>query len=383
MTYDDLRDEVLSLLGWTDGSLEEALHSLAEEHRTGSDFHSRLIAALMNVELDETDARDRFADLLEHHQQLETTTRRRIDLRVAAMDYLTLHPEIIASPTIVDHAMLQLTQRLAAVDEVTGLFNRRFLETYLTKELNRARRYDQVFSVLFLDLDDFKRINDSHGHAVGDRVLAGLGRQITDLLRQEDFAARYGGEEFTIVLPQTTTDGAAAFGERLRTSVNNMDLVPNVRVSFSAGVATYPRHGLSVEEILRQADAALYDAKLSGKDRIVVSSAEKRASTRHLANFPAVAYAGNAEIGPLRLCDVSEDGYSLESDDLLKPGQMLRIRVYSMVGDEQREHDVLAHVVWSRPVAGAGSFRVGGAWEPSHSAEVAEIVRSAAARQAG
>ena len=86
------------------------------------------------------------------------------------LSYLLLHPEIVQSPTIVDYAMLQLTQRLAAIDEVTGLFNRRFLEAYLTKELNRAKRYEQVFSVLFLDLGDFKSINDSHGHAVGDRV---------------------------------------------------------------------------------------------------------------------------------------------------------------------------------------------------------------------
>ncbi len=377
MIYNDLQDEVLFLLSRANGSPEEALHSLVEEHGTDSDFYSRLIAALMNVEIDEADAQDRFTDLLDHHRQLETSMARRIDLRVAAMDYLVLHPEIVQSPTIIDRAALQLAQRLAAVDELTGLFNRRFLETYLTKELNRAKRYGQVFSVLFLDLDNFKRINDSHGHAVGDRVLAGLGKQITDLLRNEDFAARYGGEEFTIVLPQTTANGAAVFGERLRTSLGNLDLVPDVQVSFSAGVATYPRHGISVDEILRQADAALYDAKLSGKDCIVVSKAEKRASTRYLADFPAVAYMGSAEIGPLRLCDVSEDGYSLVSDDKLKPGQVLRIRVYSTVGNEQREYDVMAHVVWSRRVSSGGSYRAGGEWERPHSAATAEVVKSA------
>ncbi len=378
----DLQAEVLSLLSRTDCSPEEALHSLVEEHRTDPDFYSQLIAALMNVEIEEANARDRFADLLEHHRQLEADVARRMDLRVAAMDYLVLHPEIVQSPTIIDHAMLRLAQRLAAVDEVTGLFNRRFLETYLTKELDRARRYDQVFSILFLDLDDFKRVNDTHGHAAGDRVLAGLGRKITDLLRNEDFGARYGGEEFTIVLPQTTTDGAITFGERLRTSMRKLDVIPGVQVTFSAGVATYPRHGLSVEELLGQVDAALYEAKLSGKDRIVVSSAEKRASTRYLTDFPGVAYAGSAEIGPLRLCDVSDDGYSLESDDKFKPGQMVRIRVFSEVGGEQREHDVMAHVIWSQRIAGGDSYRVGGEWD-QHSGAVAEVVKSAAALKAG
>ena len=378
----DLQSEVLSLLSRADGSPEQVLHSLVVEHETDSDFYSRLIAALMNVELDETDARDRFADLLDHHRQLETRVARRIDLRVAAMDYLVLHPDVVQSPTIIDHAMLRLAQRLAAVDELTGLFNRRFLETYLTKELNRARRYDQVFSVLFLDLDNFKHINDLHGHAVGDRVLAGLGKQITELLRNEDFAARYGGEEFTIVLPQTTTDGAAVFGERLRTSMSKLDLIPGTQVSFSAGVATYPRHGLSVEQLLGRADAALYEAKLSGKDRIVVSSAENRASTRYVADFPAVAYMGSAEVGPLRLCDVSEDGYSLVSDDKLKPGQMLRIHVYSTVDNEQREYDVMAHVLWSRRIAGGSSYRAGGEWERPRSAAAAEVVKTVAAGKA-
>jgi len=381
--YNDFQAQVLALLAGTERSPTEILRDLETEHKTDADFYSRLMAALINVELEEADARDRFSDLIAHHEKLETGAGRRFDLRVATMDYLVLHPEILSSPTIVDCAMLELTQRLAAVDEITGLFNRRFLETYLPKELNRARRYDQVFSVLFLDLDDFKRINDSHGHAVGDLVLAGLGRQITDLLRHEDFAARYGGEEFTIVLPQTTTEGAVAFGERLRTVVGEMDLVPDVRVTFSAGVATYPQHGHSVDDLLRQADAALYDAKLSGKDRIAVSPAEKRASTRHFADFPAVAYSGNTEIGPLRLCDVSADGYSLASANILKPGQMLRVHVYSVVGAEHREYDVMAQVVWSRRVAGEGSYRVGGKWQSPDSDATAEILRSAAAREAG
>jgi diguanylate cyclase (GGDEF)-like protein len=381
--YNDLQAEVLSLLRRTDCTPEEALHALADEHQGEPDFYSRLMAALINIELAETDAQATFIELLEHHQKMEADIGRRTDLRVAAMDYLLVHPEVVPSPTIVDHNMLQLTQRLAAVDELTGLFNRRFLETYLAKELNRAQRYEQVFAVLFLDLDDFKLINDSLGHAVGDRVLAGLGKQITDMLRHEDFAARYGGEESTIVLPQTTIEGAVAFGERLRTALHEQEFVPDVAVTFSAGVAAYPRDGVSADEILRQADAALYDAKLTGKDRIVVSTTEKRATTRHRADFPAVAYAGNAEIGPLRLCDVSADGYSLVSDDMLRPGQMLRVRVYTEAGARHEEHEVLAHVVWSRRMANGGSYRAGGQWDPPHCAAAAEIVRSITARAAG
>ena len=288
MIYNDLQEAILALLSQPDRSPEEALQPLIEEHQSDPDVYSRLVAAILNIEMDELTARERWADLITHHATMHQAAGRRLDFRVAAMDYLLLNPEIIGSPTIVDESMLRLTQRLAAIDELTGLFNRRFLETYLTKELNRAKRYAQVFSLLFLDLDDFKQINDSYGHAAGDKVLSALGRQITDLLRHEDFAARYGGEEFVVVLPQTTVDGAVSFGERLREVVAGLELIPDAVVTFSAGAAAYPRHGLSADELLQHADAALYEAKLSGKDQVIVSNADKRASTRYFADFPAV-----------------------------------------------------------------------------------------------
>ena len=153
MIYNDLQEAILALLSQPDRSPEEALQPLIEEHQSDPDVYSRLVAAILNIEMDELTARERWADLITHHATMQQAAGRRLDFRVAAMDYLLLNPEIIGSPTIVDESMLRLTQRLAAIDELTGLFNRRFLETYLTKELNRAKRYAQVFSLLFLDLD--------------------------------------------------------------------------------------------------------------------------------------------------------------------------------------------------------------------------------------
>lgn len=375
MVYEDLQAEVLSRINGTDRSPRTILQTLGDEHGTEEDFSARLFAALTSVEVGDPAAREHLGLLLDHHEQLVRATGRHVDLRVSVMDYLLQHPDIARTPVIIDRPVLQLTRRLAAVDELTGLFNRRFLETYLTKELNRAQRYQQVFSVLFVDVDNFKSINDSYGHAVGDKVLAGLGKRITDLLRQEDIAARYGGEEFTIVLPQTTDRGAVAFGARLREAVSTLSVAEDMTVSFSGGVAAYPRHGQSVDDIMRRADAALYEAKLSGKDRIVVSEAEKRASQRYRADFPVVAYAGSSEIGPLRLCDVSADGCSLLGDESLEPGQMLRVRVFSVVGGERHEYDVFAQVVWSRKISTENKYRVGGKWDRD-SGVVSEIVKS-------
>jgi len=381
VVYEDLQAEVLAQIAGTNRSPRDVLSDLCEHHRGEKGFSARLFAALTSVELTETQADTHIAALLAHHEQLVSATGRKVDLRVSVMDYLLQHPGIVQTPIVVDQPVLKLSQRLAAVDELTGLFNRRFLETYLSKEINRAQRYNQVFSVLFVDVDNFKRINDSYGHTVGDRVLAGLGRRIIGLLRQEDIAARYGGEEFTIVLPQTTDRGAVAFGARLREAVSTLDVVSDLRVSFSGGVAAFPRHGRSVEDIMRRADAALYEAKFSGKDRIVVSEADKRASQRYRTDFPAVAYAGSSEIGPLRLCDISADGCSLVGEESLEPGQVLRVRVFSVFGEERHEYDVFAQVVWSRRVSSRNVYRVGGKWERHDQSAVTEIVRSAVATE--
>lgn len=382
MIYNDLQETVLALLDHNKASPVEALQFFIAERADEQDIEARVMAALINVDLGDSRAGVILSGIFNHHREMAAALGRNVDLRTAALDYLVINPTVLHNPTVADLEMLKTTQRLAAIDEVTGLFNRHFLETYLTKELKRAQRYDQVFSVLFLDLDDFKRINDSYGHAVGDKVLATLGGQITDLLRQEDFAARYGGEEFVVTLPQTDTEGAESFGNRLRESLGGLDIIPGVQVTFSAGVASYPRHGLSVDDILQRADAALYDAKLAGKDRVIVSDADKRASTRYRTDIPVIAYAGESKLDKLRLTDVSAEGYSLVSHRMLEPGQMLRVHLHTVEAQQEHEYEVLAHVVWSRRVTGEGPYRVGGQWDPPRNKAAAEIVRSVTAAQA-
>jgi diguanylate cyclase (GGDEF)-like protein len=374
--YNELQETVLSLLDEPGGTQRTKLRHLLEEFRELPDLHTRLIAALINIDLDEAEAEDRFAELLSHHEQMEREMNRVVDLRVAAMDYLITHPAIVRSPTIVDRAAFNLTRRLAAVDELTGLYNRRFLETYLSREMNRALRYDQDFAVVFLDLDHFKNINDSYGHAVGDTVLRTLGNTITNHLRTEDLAARYGGEEFVIVLPQTTASGGLVFAERLRASVDGGNLVEDVHVTVSAGIAAYPRHGLTAEAILKRADEALYQAKSDGRNRVVASHADKRASTRYRADIPAVAFAGESRLGPLRLSDVSEDGCSLVSNDQLRPGEMVRVRVHTGDGDDAMEYEVLARIVWSHAISGSGPYKVGGLWDKPDRDAAARIVQT-------
>ncbi len=166
-------------------------------------------------------------------------------------------------------------RRLATVDPLTQLKNRRHLFERMRAEMDRSRRYGSPLTLMLVDLDHFKAINDLHGHVVGDRLLAAIARTVEERgLRTVDVAARYGGEELALLLPETDAQGAEVVGERLRalvaaTQVPAADGEP-VRVTASFGVAVYPDDRIErLEDLVRLADEALYQAKADGRDRVV------------------------------------------------------------------------------------------------------------------
>lgn len=161
--------------------------------------------------------------------------------------------------------------RLATVDGLTGLYVRRYFDQRLIDECRRAQRFGNPFSVLMMDLDDFKSINDLYGHALGDQVLRGTAEAIRQSLRAVDIAARYGGEEFVVVLPRTDQDEAAQVAERIRSSVAEKTYLHSkghLSITLSIGVATYGTHGENADGLMRIADIALYQAKAAGKNQV-------------------------------------------------------------------------------------------------------------------
>ena len=175
---------------------------------------------------------------------------------------------------------LQETLRTQSIrDPLTGLFNRRYLEVSLERELLRAARRAQPLAVLMLDIDYFKRFNDSHGHEAGDAVLSKFAEVLKRSIRNEDIACRYGGEEFTIVLLEADAAGAMQRAEQIRAAVADMSIehrreqLPHVTTSI--GCALFPHDGRSSEDLLRRADAALYSAKNLGRNRVVLAEAGK------------------------------------------------------------------------------------------------------------
>ena len=166
-------------------------------------------------------------------------------------------------------------QELTITDDVTGLYNARHLYKILEQEVYRSARFGYEFTVLFIDLDHFKQVNDTHGHLVGSKLLAEIGYLIKAQLRLIDFAFRYGGDEFVIVLPQTGKDAAVVVATRLR---DNLRMSPfcseeglNLNVRASIGLATYPHDAKTPHDIIRQADEMMYLVKNTTRDNIGVA----------------------------------------------------------------------------------------------------------------
>lgn len=161
---------------------------------------------------------------------------------------------------------------LSVTDALTGLYNRRHLHYCLRAELERFGRYERPLALLVIDCDDFKLINDTHGHLEGDKVLQTLARLIGDALRTTDSAFRYGGEEFVILLPETTADAAVLLAERLRAGFSAQRLLGEAHQStISIGVAQY-QAGESEHAFIHRADEATYEAKRRGKNCVVVAA---------------------------------------------------------------------------------------------------------------
>ena len=160
-------------------------------------------------------------------------------------------------------------------DPLTNLFNRRFMEESLEREVRRAERNKRLLGIIMIDLDNFKNFNDTFGHDAGDTILRELGSLLQSKVRGEDIACRYGGEEFTLILPEATIAGTRQRAEQIRGVVKRLKLRhrdhPLGRVTVSLGIAMYPNHGPTGEDVLRAADEALYRAKAEGRDRVVVA----------------------------------------------------------------------------------------------------------------
>ncbi|MCA9411959.1 MAG: diguanylate cyclase [Candidatus Omnitrophica bacterium] len=165
-------------------------------------------------------------------------------------------------------------EELTIRDELTGLYNYRYLMNLLEQEISRSLRYGHPATLAMIDLDDFKKLNDTYGHSAGNKALKAIASVFRDSIRAADTVCRFGGEEFAVVLPMTTPEQAAPILDRICQSIRrqNIPVDPSQHLTISVGVAACPRDARDIDNLIRLADQALYRAKEKGKDRVVLAT---------------------------------------------------------------------------------------------------------------
>ena len=207
--------------------------------------------------------------IVSHHEKESMAQRWEFFATTAFFSFIALlGPTVIGTKIIRrDRALQETMIRLSQEDDLTGLFNRRRIAELIEQEIKRASRYGTTFSVILMDIDHFKVVNDRFGHLAGDEVLVKIANIIRSKVRTTDVVGRWGGEEFLIILPETDIAGSCALAENIRTRLESADLGAIGHRTGSFGVTSYA-DGDDLEAIIARADVALYSAKWGGRNRI-------------------------------------------------------------------------------------------------------------------
>lgn len=257
------------------------LNALITSH--GKNTCKVILDVLTHMDFEPQTAEHCWEEIVSHHSQLSQSLQRIVSLPVAVCDYFCKIKKTPIFPILIDVHKLEEIFCRVRFDFLTGLYNRQALEAAIFNEIARAKRYSRKLSLLFLDLDSFKALNDTYGHIAGDRVLQGIGSILGKSIRQEDVAARYGGEEFVVLLPDTDKKDAMILADRIRTRVEKL-AVPfdgrDLRLTVSGGVATFPDDAETAQGLIRCADHVLYKAKRRGKNLILPHETDNRQFVR-------------------------------------------------------------------------------------------------------
>ncbi len=249
----------------------------------GEKIYPVLLNIFTQLDFKDNEARSIWQGLVQHRQQMMDCMVRPVNLTTAICDYmLTVRRELI-HPKVVELNLFEETSHYCKCDRLTGLYNRSYFDEVLKSEASRCKRYQTEFSLVFFDLDHFKRINDTLGHQAGDMVLKSVAKLIQSEKRTEDIAFRFGGEEMILILPGTPKYNALILAERIRHKIERMNLSfegEQIEVTVAGGVATFPLDTDIETEMVECADRALYRAKDQGRNQIVLFSEDKRHNYR-------------------------------------------------------------------------------------------------------
>lgn len=300
----------------------------------GDQIYPVLLNILTQLEYQEEEAETVWRNLVQHRSEMMASMKRPVNLVTAVCDYMLTVQRAMVHPKVVELNLFEETHHFSKCDSLTGLYNRTCFEEALKTEAARCKRHQSEFSLIFLDLDHFKKINDSLGHLAGDYVLKSLAKLIQSEKRAEDIAARFGGEEFILILPGTQKYNALILAERIRHKIETMELSYEgtpIQVTATGGVATFPLDTDIITELVDCADRALYRAKHQGRNQIVLFSEDKRHNCRmDLIGPIKVQELGmkNTQVPALgRIKDLSLSGVLFESQSPIALGSRIQVEV--------------------------------------------------------
>jgi len=348
-----LKEQLLELLAEDTRNTERLLARLdAISKESGIGAHAALLLILTQLPFDEAEARAHWESILAHRHALSLGLGRDAGLRVAVLDYFMNVNKRLGNPTLIDLAMEESAAR-AEGDPLTGLAGDRAFRMALSGELRRARRYGHAVAVVTFDLDGFGELNARVGRLVGDRLLREAAMILGNKIRDIDLAARPGEDELAVLLPQTDRNGAFLVAERFRREVETHFRRREAgerpaELTVSGGVAAYPDDGMDAETLIARAAQALYQAKGSGKNAVLVHSPERRRFLRfdlHTRRCEIEVLAPR-DAGDGHGRNLSRNGLLFASPEPLEVGEEVEIRLESGGGDvPQRALTVRGRVV--------------------------------------
>jgi len=355
----DIRSELLGCLE-ADPPRDAELVRRIETSGPELPICSTLLHILTHLAFSEEEARHHWSAIRAHRKELQQDLSRDVGLRVAILDYFQNVARSLHNPKVIELRAYAETERSAISDGLTGLFNQTYFRQVLQREVQRARRHGRELSLVMLDLDDFKKINDSRGHVEGDRVLTSAADVIRSGLREIDLAARYGGEEFAVLLPDTPRNGGYAVADRIRSGIEKrFGRRRSHRVTVSGGVAACPSDARTAEDLVRRADSGLYQAKASGKNQIVLVDGNRRRQPRLPVRRRVTLSAASGHTAT-RTKNASSEGLLLSMREPLPVGSQLRL----MFDPPEGEGRDLSGFVVRVDSAEGGAFDVGVRLEP-------------------
>ena len=235
----------------------------------GDSIFSDMLYALTYKSFPSKQAKQLWHDILDHRSTLKQTLGRDLGLPVAAHDYLENVARVLTSVALIEESKMASFATSASKDGLTGLFDNTTFKHRLQEECERQTRYDTALSLVMCDLDHFKKVNDTYGHAEGDIVLQKVADIILRQIRKIDTAARFGGEEFAVILPGVDPAGAFIFAERMRQAIEDTFEDTPMKITISAGIASAAAGAQSDPlAMIRLADKHLYHAKAAGRNRV-------------------------------------------------------------------------------------------------------------------